>query len=115
MTGDKLRTAAFAIAMLSLTVQSVQSARIIATGVEYSNDTIEQGGQLQACIVTTEIIMSHAGPGSLLAILFPLAFWHMNLGYFDRGLLGSWHARRTPVSCFGHCRFVPMTGNPLRS
>ena len=28
--------------------------------------------------------------GSLLAILFHLAFWHMDLGYFGRGLLGSW-------------------------
>jgi hypothetical protein len=33
-----------------------------------------------------------SGPrqGSLPAILFHLAFWHMNLGYFGRGLLGSW-------------------------
>src|SRR5215475_1027485 len=28
--------------------------------------------------------------GSLLAILFHLAFWHMDLGYFGRGMLGSW-------------------------
>src|SRR5262249_41147024 len=28
--------------------------------------------------------------GTLLAILFHLAFWHMDLGYFARGLLGSW-------------------------
>src|SRR5215475_9405120 len=28
--------------------------------------------------------------GSLQAILFHLAFWHMDLGYFGRGLLGSW-------------------------
>jgi hypothetical protein len=58
VTGDKLTicTATFAIAMLSLAVQSVHSAQIIPTGVEYSNDTIEKGGQLQACIVTTAII-----------------------------------------------------------
>ena len=30
------------------------------------------------------------GRGSLLAILFHLAFWHMDLSYFGRGLLGSW-------------------------
>ena len=30
------------------------------------------------------------GKVSLLAILFHLAFWHMDLGYFGRGLLGSW-------------------------
>ncbi len=28
--------------------------------------------------------------GSLPAILFHLALWHMDLGYFGRGLLGSW-------------------------
>ena len=28
--------------------------------------------------------------GGLTAILFQLSFWHMNLGYFGRGLLGSW-------------------------
>jgi hypothetical protein len=28
--------------------------------------------------------------GALLAILFHLAFWHMDLGYFGRGVLGSW-------------------------
>jgi hypothetical protein len=27
---------------------------------------------------------------ALLAILFHLAFWHMDLGYFGRGVLGSW-------------------------
>src|SRR5437763_2407320 len=35
-------------------------------------------------------ILSDANRGSLLAILFHLAFWHMDLGYFARGLLGSW-------------------------
>ena len=35
-------------------------------------------------------ILSPAGQGSLQAILFHLAFWHMDLGYFGRGLLGSW-------------------------
>ena len=33
---------------------------------------------------------SEARQGSLQAILFHLAFWHMDLGYFGRGLLGSW-------------------------
>ena len=35
-------------------------------------------------------ILSDAKQGSLLAILFHLAFWHMDLSYFGRGLLGSW-------------------------
>jgi hypothetical protein len=34
----------------------VRAAQIVPTGVEYTNDTIEQAGQLQACIVTTAII-----------------------------------------------------------
>jgi hypothetical protein len=35
-------------------------------------------------------ILSGPNRGSLLAILFHLAFWHMDLSYFGRGLLGSW-------------------------
>jgi hypothetical protein len=35
-------------------------------------------------------MLSDARQGSILAILFHLAFWHMDLGYFGRGLLGSW-------------------------
>jgi hypothetical protein len=35
-------------------------------------------------------LLSEAGQGSLLAILFHLAFWHMDLGDFRRELLGSW-------------------------
>src|SRR5712691_351609 len=35
-------------------------------------------------------MLSIARQGSLPAILFHLAFWHMDLGYFGRGLLGSW-------------------------
>ena len=35
-------------------------------------------------------MMSDARRGSLPAILFHIAFWHMDLGYFGRGLLGSW-------------------------
>jgi hypothetical protein len=35
-------------------------------------------------------LLSEAGQGSLLAPLFHLAFWHMDLSYFGRGLLGSW-------------------------
>jgi hypothetical protein len=34
---------------------TVRAAQIIPTGVEYTNDTIAQGGQLQACIITTAI------------------------------------------------------------
>ena len=35
-------------------------------------------------------LLGEAGQGSLLAPLFHLAFWHMDLSYFGRGLLGSW-------------------------
>ena len=35
-------------------------------------------------------MLSDARQGSLQAILFHLAFWQMDLGYFGRGLLGSW-------------------------
>jgi hypothetical protein len=38
-----------------------RAAQIIPTGIEYTNDTIEQGGQLQACIVTAAIL-SHPAP-----------------------------------------------------
>jgi len=35
-------------------------------------------------------MLSGTRRGSLLAILFHLALWHMDFGYFARGLLGSW-------------------------
>jgi hypothetical protein len=35
-------------------------------------------------------MLSEARQGSLLAILFHLAFWRMDLGYFGHGLFGSW-------------------------
>ena len=35
-------------------------------------------------------MLSDERQGSLPAILFHLAFWRMDLGYFGRGLLGSW-------------------------
>ena len=35
-------------------------------------------------------MLSDARQGSLPTMLFRFAFWHMDLGYFGRGLLGSW-------------------------
>jgi hypothetical protein len=35
-------------------------------------------------------MLSDTKQAALLAILFHLAFWHTDLGYFARGLLGSW-------------------------
>jgi hypothetical protein len=35
-------------------------------------------------------MLSDARQGRLLAILFHLAFWHMDLEYFGRGVLGPW-------------------------
>jgi hypothetical protein len=51
-----IRNFALASTILLLTVADSRAAQIIPIGVEYTNDTIEQGGQLQACIVTTAII-----------------------------------------------------------
>ncbi len=48
-----------------------------------------QRGKLMATPLGKSML-SEAQHGSLLAILFHLAFWHMDLGYFGRGLLGSW-------------------------
>jgi hypothetical protein len=46
------------LSLLLLMVPSLAAlaAQIIPTGVEYTNDTIEQGSELRACIVTTAII-----------------------------------------------------------
>ena len=41
--------------------------------------------------------LEDARQGSLLAILFHLAFWRMDLEYFGRGLLGSWPQRDVGV------------------
>ena len=44
-------------------------------------------------LVTTPLgksMLSDERQGSLLAILFHIAFWRMDLGYFGRGPLGSW-------------------------
>lgn len=48
-----------------------------------------QRGKLMATPLGKSML-SDARQGSILAILFHLAFWHMDLGYFGRGLLGSW-------------------------
>jgi hypothetical protein len=37
-----------------------------------------------------EAMLSDSRQGGLPAMLFQLAFWRMDLGYFGRGLLGSW-------------------------
>jgi len=44
-------------------------------------------------LVTTPLgksLLSEERQASLLAILFHLAFWHLDLSYFGRGLLGTW-------------------------
>jgi hypothetical protein len=48
-----------------------------------------QGGKLVATPLG-ESMLSDARQGSLPAILFHIAFWRMDLGFFGRGLLGSW-------------------------
>lgn len=48
-----------------------------------------QRGKLMATPLGKSML-SDARQDSLTAILFHLAFWHMDLGYFGRGLLGSW-------------------------
>ena len=47
-----------------------------------------------------KILLSEARQGSLLAILFRVAFWHMDLGYFGRGLSGP-GPRRMPGCALG--------------
>jgi hypothetical protein len=59
-------------------------------------------------------ILSDAKRGSLLAVLFHLAFWRMDLSHFGRGLLGP-GPRRTRGSRFGHYLFAPMIGNLPRN
>jgi hypothetical protein len=48
----RLMTFTFAILFPLL----AHAAQVTPTGVEYANDTIERGGKLAACIVTTAII-----------------------------------------------------------
>ena len=48
-----------------------------------------QRGKLVATLLGKSIL-SDAKRGGLLAVLFHLAFWRMDLSYFGRGLLGSW-------------------------
>jgi hypothetical protein len=47
-------------------------------------------------------MLSDTRRGSLPAIMFHLALWHMDLGYFGRGLLGSW-----PQSDIGIVLWLP--------
>jgi hypothetical protein len=61
-----------------------------------------------------ESLLSEARQRSLLAVLFHLAFWHMDLGYFGAGCSGP-GPRKMPGLCFGHCRPAPMNGNPPRT
>jgi hypothetical protein len=42
--------------LAALTTVQAQATQFIPGGVEYSNDTIEQAGQLQACIITVAIV-----------------------------------------------------------
>jgi hypothetical protein len=48
-----------------------------------------RGGKLVATPLG-KLMLSDEQQGSLLAILFHIAFWRMDLSYFGRGLLGSW-------------------------
>src|SRR5262249_3027378 len=48
-----------------------------------------QGGKLVATPLGKSML-SDTKQGALLAILFHLAFWHMDLGYFAREVFGSW-------------------------
>ena len=55
-------------------------------------------------------ILSDAKRGSLLAVLFHLAFWRMDLSYFGRGLLGSW-----PQADAGVVRSLSVCANDWQS
>jgi hypothetical protein len=56
MKSEMTRALALAAAMMLSLPSLVVAAQIIPTGVEYTNDTIERGGRLQACIVTAAIV-----------------------------------------------------------
>ena len=71
-----IRALTLAGAMLLLPSLSL-AAQIIPTGVEYSNDTIEQGGRLQACIVTTAIV----SPPAPEIVNFQLLIVHGHPGF----------------------------------
>ena len=45
---------------LALPAGIARAAQVIPTAIEYTNDTIEQGGQLRACIVTAAILTQPA-------------------------------------------------------
>jgi hypothetical protein len=47
-------------------------------------------GKLVATPLGKSMLSDARRGGCLPAILFHLAFWHMDLGYFGRGLFGSW-------------------------
>jgi hypothetical protein len=47
-------------------------------------------GKLVATPLGKSMLSDARQGGCLPAILFHLAFWHMDLGYFGRGLFGSW-------------------------
>jgi hypothetical protein len=53
-SNEMRRLVTFTFAMLFPVL--ARAAQVIPTGVEYTNDTIEKGGRLAACIVTTAII-----------------------------------------------------------
>jgi len=52
--------------------------------------------------------------GSLQALLFHIAFWHLNLGYFD-GTRSSSGRRAISEWCCGQCPRRPMTGCTRKS
>jgi hypothetical protein len=60
--------------------------RILAQSVKLMR---AQRGKLVATPLGRSMF-SETRQGSLPAILFHLTFWHIDLGYFGRGLLGSW-------------------------
>jgi hypothetical protein len=55
--------------------------------------------------------------GDLQAVLFHIALWHLNIGYFDRNPIETWPQTHTELFC-GHLRRQRMTGwlaRPLRA
>src|SRR5262249_52847529 len=56
IAGGTVRLLLLVVAFAWAGVVNARAPQIIPTGVEYSNDSIEQGGKRQACIVTVAII-----------------------------------------------------------
>jgi hypothetical protein len=85
------RALAVSALMLPMTPISAEATQVIPTQIEYSNDKIEQGGDLQACVVTV-VIASPPAPEvvnfQFLAVRNGNAGFKITAGDMNWSLLG---------------------------